>query len=644
MSKDQYSLFKQIDIFGISPLFTIRGRATFQTQIGSFLTLMCIFIILIYILIFLNEMTNHKSPNIQSSSYFDEIPPEINLHKNNFTFIFSLQTKDYTNYIDESIYNVNAFQTRLKLNNGVYTFENEPLNITKCNEFQFDVIPEHFKKLPLQDLYCLNNNINIRGEFMNDYWNYIKFNFSKCENLTNKNNCKPENEINELLNGGYIGIFMTDYSFEPSKFYNPYRTYVKNVYKSFSIQYFEDIFLYLKLIQITTDSGYFFEEKKSINLVTYDYIQNDIDFRNSKHFLSLTLRASSEREIFQRSYIKLQTIFSNVGGMLKIILLIGEYSVYIIRMTLYKNYILEFFNLDESEIRLKKIREKFNLPKNNSKGYIETINYNTSNLEGNNTTFRLIHKQSKNVSTKPKNDKTFEERTEIKNNYFLENYSAKKNVENILSKNKESKKTSALIFRGKSNNVLMKNKPKNNLIEDIQDSKISNLNPIQRKSHVSFKKLEKSKISNLTVIEKHNSNSSDISYQKIENSKTNFKKNIFIPKPQLRIIKVPGFCSDFVCKKDTFYTIKQVHSNYKEIQFLLDIVHYLKSQNEINIIEKYFFNEEQRKALSYTYSFEADFALEREGYEYMIKHNKNKFDDKESNETNSQNHLIISKK
>ena len=67
-------------------------------------------------------------------------------------------------------------------------------------------------------------------------------------NLTNKNNYKSENEINELLNGGYIGIFMTDFSFEPIKFYNPYRTYVKNVYKSFSIQYFEDIFLYLKLI------------------------------------------------------------------------------------------------------------------------------------------------------------------------------------------------------------------------------------------------------------------------------------------------------------------------------------------------------------------------------------------------------------
>ena len=221
MAKFQYPLFKKLDIFGISPLFTIRGRATFQTQIGACLTLICIIIILIYMSVFLHEMIHHKSPNIQSSNYLDEIPPEINLHRNNFTFIFSLQTKDYTNYIDESIYNVNAFQTRLKLNKGI---ENIPLNITKCDKYTFDIIPEHFKKFPLENLYCLNANINIQGEYMSDYWNYIRFNFSKCEN---KKICKSENEINEFLRGGYIAIFMTDYSFEPDKYYNPYKIYVK---------------------------------------------------------------------------------------------------------------------------------------------------------------------------------------------------------------------------------------------------------------------------------------------------------------------------------------------------------------------------------------------------------------------------------
>ena len=118
-------------------------------------------------------------------------------------------------------------------------------------------------------------------------------------------------------------------------------------------------------------------------------------------------------------------------------------------------------------------------------------------------------------------------------------------------------------------------------------------------------------------------------------------KSLFIPKTQLRVIKVPGFCNDFICKKNTIKTIKQVHENYKEIQFLLDIVHYLKSENELNIIGKFFFSEEQRKILSYTYSFEADFRMEREGYDYMIKHEKNKFDEKELKETSQKSLLEI---
>ena len=119
MTKYEYSCFKRIDIFGVPPLFTIRGRPTFQTQIGSCLTLLCIAFILIYLLIFLNQMINHKSPDLQSTIYYDEQPPEIKLSKNNFTLLFGLQTKDYINYIDESIYNINAYQSKLNLTQNV---------------------------------------------------------------------------------------------------------------------------------------------------------------------------------------------------------------------------------------------------------------------------------------------------------------------------------------------------------------------------------------------------------------------------------------------------------------------------------------------------------------------------------------------
>jgi hypothetical protein len=648
MVKFRYPCFSEIDIFGIPPLFTIRGRATFQSQIGSFLTLICIIIIGIYISYFLNQMINHKSPNLYSTVLYDSTPPEIELKRNNFSFVFGLQTKEYINYIDESIYEVKAFQSKLSYkNNSIYNYENIPLKIIKCNEYKFEIIPENFKKLPLNNLYCIDNDINLKGEYMKEEWNYIRLNFIKCENST-ENKCKSEEEINELLIGGYIRIFIPDYNFDPTNYLKPYIPYVKNLYGTFSFKYFEDIFLYFKLVEVITDSGYFFENTKSINFVSYDYIQNDINLEELNHFLSLTIKVSTKRETYKRSYIKLQTICSNVGGMLKIILLIGEYSLYFIRITLYKNYILEFFNLDESEIRLKKIRKIYNLPGNNviklnienifpnlnnkdNSPFANEIHKNLSNTISNNFKnfgFKVIEEKSENINKKFEsenknlinhNNESFIHK-EIKSNIIQNNYLLNGGFFRQKSKSKDIPLTNSFLSKGKNSVVSYAININNNNQYDI----------FKHNSFVSGK--------SISVLDKNKSILSNKSGITLNHG----KNTISLPKIQLRVIKIPGFFSDFVCKKNTFKTIKQVHENYKEIQFLLDIVHYLKSQNELNIIEKHLFSSEQRKALSYTYTFEADFELEREGYDYMIKHKKNKFDEKNEGDT-SQNYLLSGK-
>ena len=602
MGKYEYSCLNHIDIFGIPPIFTIRGRSTFQTHTGSILTIICIFIILIYISFFLNQMINHKSPNLNSEIYYDEIPIELNLNKNNFSFVFGLKTKSYKTYIDESIYKVNAFQTKITLDqNGVYNIINEPLNIIKCNEYNFTIIPEQFRKLPLQNLYCLNNNINLKGDYMKEYWNYVNINFTKCENSTeknlNNNFCKSENEINEILNGGSIGLFFPDNSFNQINYNNPYKSYVKNLYQGFSINNFEDISLYIKLVEIITDTGYFFDDKKSIFFSSYDYMKNNIIyFQNINNFLSLSINVSTKREIYRRSYIKLQTIISNVGGMLKIVLLIGEYSVYFIRMLLYKNYILEFFNLDESVIRLKEVRKKYQLKGNHSiKNHFESIFSNFSNVDNASSNNNINIKYNVSYDNKGNNIKLrIIGDKEDKNSIFVDDVINKQlsNKNDNIKTNNFFIKSDIISLSGKNNKLSLKSN--------------------YQKQNERLKEFYKSDLSLKTA----NNNFSHMS------------------KTKLRIIKVPGFFSDFICKKNTLKTIKQIHENYKEIQFLLDIIHYLKSQNELNLIEKILFDEEQRKALSYTYSFISDFSLERKGYEYMIKHEKNKFDKKEFTTTN----------
>ena len=662
MGKYQYPCLKQIDIFGIPPLFTIRGRPTFQTHIGSIITIICVTTILIYLIYLLTQMLCHKNPTFYSSIHYEEIPPEVKLSNNNFSFAFSLENFDYKNFIDNNVYNIKAFQTKLILqNDGSYKYQNTNLNIEKCNKI---TISYNYDKLPYDNLFCINDDIYLQGDYKTPIWNYVTFNFYKCENSTENNfSCKSENEINNLIKGGFIGMYISDYSFQPNNFDKPFKIFIKNLHRPFSIKYYKDIILYFKMVEIETDIGYFFEEKKKIVIPGFDYIQDDskYEYENPNNFLSLNIKFSLKKEIHKRSYLKLQNIFSNVGGTMKLILLFGEYSVYFIRITLYKNYILEFFNLDESEIKLNEVRKIYKLnnkQKNKTMSRILNFkkynpNYQNSSINNiNNEGIKLRYNQNfllNQTNLKNNNDKTIISSKTQKN--------LNENSENNNNNIKRLNSTKSAFDRIYIDNNKKEYEIKINEVSNIEDEK----SKIKELNQDSFSKKQPSKEKYLSYQNYIQNNffkdkalSKDSKYQvptvvyfrnyfitkpkfnkpnrltpsskvKKVNSKTN---NIIIPKYKLRIIKVPGFCSDFVCKKNSIRTIQQVHQNYKEIQFLLDIVHYLKSENEMNIIEKYLFTKEQRRILSHTYSFQADFALEKRGYDYMIKHKKNKLDEK----------------
>ena len=617
MDKLLFTYFKHIDMFGTHPLFTIRGHQTFQTFIGSIVSLICIIAITYYMCYFLNEIFYHKNPTILTKNYYDQTPKFIKLTKKNFTFALGLQDQDYSEFIDETIYNISAVYTKVTLytNGTMKNFFSEPIKIIKCNKYEFETIPEKYKTLDLKNLYCLDKNeIEIEGEYKSNIWSYVKINFTKCINSTNNNyQCRTNEEINNLLKGGFLGIFMPDYNILLNSYKNPYNSYIKNIYSTFSSLYFADMFIYLKEVAIDTDSGYFFKNKNTIKFAVYDYSQNEIDFRETDHFLSVTLRVSSKTEVHQRSYIKLQTIFSNVGGMLKMILLFGEYSIVFFKILLYKNYILEFFNLDESFIRIQKIRKEFHLGNKSENLFIsnqlDPINSSVQkNLFQNQNLY--FNKNNNNIKLK------IAETSENKSNSGSEIEEISKNE--MINPNNIFKQSITKTLTKIGNYFYLSN-------SYLNDGSVLGKIPRVTKSLAPKKTFNKSKHhsnKHLRVVKTFNYNSKNFKKTK-ENILSKISQKNMLPKLKMRTIKVPEFFKDFVCKKNTCYTIKKVHENYKEIQFLLDIVHYLKTENKISIIEKLLFTEGQRKNLSYMYSFESDFEMEKQGYEHMIKHKNN---------------------
>jgi len=345
--------FLNLDIYGIIPSFTIHGHKRFRTVIGSILSLLTYIIIILFFGIYMRGVIKHLSPKLVTTIYNDFDPKPINITKDNFLITLSLQTIDYANYINESIYYINATLSSVTLeNDGNYQEIITPLKLIKCSEYNFHFLNNYWKNLPLENLYCLDvDNVELRGDFKTEKWNVLYLKFSKCINTTENNNgCLSNEIIDNYLKGGYLGIFMSDVIIEPNNFQNPSQLYGKNIFTTFTYKEYSDFWIYLKHEQVVTDLGYFFENKNTKYFFGIDQVNYLSDYREDKNiFLSVGIRKSLKREVYERSYVKLQEAAANACGIIKVAMVCGEIIAYFFQKILYNNFIIQFVNFNKSQ-------------------------------------------------------------------------------------------------------------------------------------------------------------------------------------------------------------------------------------------------------------------------------------------------------
>ena len=345
------NLFLKLDIYGKKPSFTIHGDKRFRTVIGALFSIITYLIIIVFFVVYLKGVVLHFHPKLITTIYNDFEPKSVKLSNENFIITLSLQTSDYSNYINESIYYVNASLSSTTLINE--TSSNEiitPLNLIKCSEYNFTFLKDYFSNLPLKNLYCLNiSNIEIKGAFKTPIWNVLYFKFSKCINSTkNNNSCQSNEIIDQYLKGGYIGIFLSDYIIEPNNFKNPSQFYGKNVFTTFTYKEYIDYWIYLKHEEVITDIGYFFERKNTKFYFSIDEVEKLSDYREDNNiFLSVGIRKSLKREVYERAYIKLQEAAANACGIIKVAIFCGEIFSFFFQKLLYDNFIIQFITFSK---------------------------------------------------------------------------------------------------------------------------------------------------------------------------------------------------------------------------------------------------------------------------------------------------------
>ena len=157
--------FLKLDMFGKGANFHINGKKKYKTYVGSIVSCASILLIIAVIIVFSKDVLSRKDLiSTYSNTYFSDSQ---NISTNQFIFALGIQDPNYTNYIDESIYVLNAsLQETIRNENGNPNTKTTSVKIEKCNLLNITIIPEYFNGVGMENLYCLNEpNINLNGEF-----------------------------------------------------------------------------------------------------------------------------------------------------------------------------------------------------------------------------------------------------------------------------------------------------------------------------------------------------------------------------------------------------------------------------------------------------------------------------------------------
>ena len=386
-------LIRNCDFLGKTQPFTISKKTYFQTYIGSFFSFTIVGVLTYFIFNIGIAIIQHKKPHVITTIYQDADPSRLNLTKNNFVFTIGLQNPDYSLYVNESIYNITLYLVNVyRTGDGNTESKVKELPLVRCSEYSFQLISDYFELMDLANLYCLKSmdNLYLEGEFGQDSWTYFDFQFNKCVNSTeNDNFCMPQEEIDKRLDGGYIGMFMNDLAIHPDDYSNPSHIFGKNIFSTFSAREYADIWLYLKKVEVHTDNGIILDSYKTQHFFGYESLQIYKDYRNSENFLSLRIRLSQKREVYDRSYDKIQTIAADLSGIMKLCLILGRVIVYYFREFLYCDFIMSFYKEKLPEKKLSKNNTKLifptptkNLSINSLSSKLELNNPKTKNFSG----------------------------------------------------------------------------------------------------------------------------------------------------------------------------------------------------------------------------------------------------------------------
>lgn len=426
-----FEIIKYIDIFGKKIEFTIDNNIRSKTVIGGFFSILSFCLIIIYTFYISQDFLYHKNPAIYVMNNHLSKALKIEDPLNKIPIILSFR-KDNHNFKVLDFFDITCFYYEYsRLNNTI--LKQNIINLIKCDKENIEnLLNYQMEEDFFEDAYCLNyTNDNksyvLYGSTSSDLVGYfnIQLTYKKKEFTTN------QELIDEIYyNFTFFKLTVINSDIFLYNYYNPIIYYPISYELLLSPHFTKYMELSVKKNSLDSDEGIMFSNIKSYDSysVGNDYFYFSVDVDDYK-MCQFSIYSSNINNYSKRKYIRIQNIFSDLGGIINLIANVMPFTVAFYSSIQRDQFILTKFvqNLDkyneknknkQNHIKTKRIKiiaKKYN----NSQSVDGLLNINK------NTNYHL----KKNKLTKNKFTFSINEKSKI-NNSLINIYTKKKIVSN----------------------------------------------------------------------------------------------------------------------------------------------------------------------------------------------------------------------
>jgi hypothetical protein len=311
-------MLASLDILGPKIKFYVKERNQFKTKFGGILTVIYGFISLFLVYIFGRDIVEKKFPNVTLNKVMDS-SMSYNLTFNNFAFaLFNQLDSSPVTELERKFFQYLSIFT---VKNGTTT--EDKIFFEKCSKTHLDRIYRELKT-DRNSYYCFpeGKTITLKGIYGQGDYVATRLNVDYCtEKNSNRTDCYNKNRTISTYANLQMHVIFDDIYSDSFNYTDPYsRTFYKAQIIT-NANTFSRQMIYFKNIQFITDKGWLSEDK-------YSQINGGIDYAETS-LLSSPLTdtifshmfvTSRWKEVYNRSYIKLQGIFAYTGALMHVFL------------------------------------------------------------------------------------------------------------------------------------------------------------------------------------------------------------------------------------------------------------------------------------------------------------------------------------